>query len=55
CNCGHCLVMPTAREFVYCCDIEKIKSVHTEYNGIQCITHYPGFSQVCLDIHALKV
>ncbi|KAK3587054.1 hypothetical protein CHS0354_008082 [Potamilus streckersoni] len=55
CNCGHCLVMPTSRECVCCCDVEKVTSVCNGYQGIQYITDHPGFRPVCLDIHVLKV
>ncbi|CAG2209548.1 unnamed protein product [Mytilus edulis] len=55
CNCGHCGVMPSAKECVCCCEISKIVDVKNEHPDTACITDHPGFHPVCLDIHVLNV
>ncbi|PIK35598.1 hypothetical protein BSL78_27578 [Apostichopus japonicus] len=48
CHCGHCVVMPTARECRCCREIGKVRNVMDE-EGATCITLHPGFEAVCLN------
>ena len=49
--------MPTARECVCCCEIEKIVEKREESlsgRHVECITDHEGFESVCLNMWVLQ-
>ena len=55
CNCGQCVVMPTARECVCCSEIDVIGQKIDEYGtALTCITEHEGFEPVCLNVWVLQ-
>ncbi|XP_061195130.1 uncharacterized protein LOC133203348 [Saccostrea echinata] len=55
CTCGFCVHMPTPRESVCCCEIDRVNSKKDSFDKkLSCITEHPGFSSVCLDVYVLE-
>ena len=55
CQCGKCVPMPTSRESVCCCEIDRVMMKKSE-NGaeIGCIVDCEGFEAVCLNLLVLQ-
>ncbi len=51
CNCGHCIIMPSARECICCHEIEQISM---RINATGCITTLNRFNTICIDNEALE-
>ena len=47
--------MPSAKECICCCEIDRVAEVKYDEEGVNCIIGHPGFNSVCLDIHVLGV
>ncbi|XP_062605762.1 P2X purinoceptor 7-like [Saccostrea cucullata] len=47
--------MPTAQESVCCHEVENVKSIFEEDQGITCITSHPGFAPACLNKYVLQI
>ena len=55
CQCGNCVIMPTGRECVCCCEVESVVEKKEEnHTDISCITDHEGFTPVCLDVWVLQ-
>ncbi|XP_056014380.1 P2X purinoceptor 7-like [Ostrea edulis] len=55
CTCGYCVLMPTQRESICCCEIDRVNSKKDSSDRkLSCITQHPGFSLVCLDVYVLE-
>ena len=55
CNCGHCIVMPTVAECIWCCEIDTtIQKMGQIQAQISCITEHEGFEPVCLNFWVLQ-
>ena len=47
--------MPTARESICCCEIDRIKlKMEENEESISCITQHEGFPSVCLNVWVLQ-
>lgn len=52
---GNCVIMPTGRECVCCCEVESVVEKKEEnHTDISCITDHEGFTPVCLDVWVLQ-
>ncbi|XP_033107350.1 uncharacterized protein LOC117109201 [Anneissia japonica] len=56
CTCTNCVPMPTAKECICCNEVTKIneKMEKVDMKG-ECITHHPGFRDICLNEWVLQV
>ena len=55
CVCGKCVAMPTVRESICCCEIERVElKMNESENSVCCITEHEGFSSVCLNVWVLQ-
>ena len=55
CQCGHCVAMPTSRECICCCEVERVVLKKEENSSeISCITDHEGFESVCLNVWVLQ-
>ena len=44
------MIMPTSREYICCCEVEKVVMKKEESaSEISCITEHEGFESVCLN------
>ena len=51
CNCGHCIVMLTVAECIWCCEIDTtIQKMGQIQAQISCITEHEVFEPVCLNV-----
>ena len=54
CQCGKCVIMPTSRECISCCEVDRIVAKKEGENEIACIMDHAGFEPVCLNLLVLK-
>ena len=48
------MIMPTSREYICCCEVERILTKKEGENEIACITGHAGFEPVCLNVKVLQ-
>ena len=53
CECGHYIAMPTNRELLCCCEIDKL--VDKKGENEKCIIDHDGFEPVCLILWVIQV